>query len=203
MNLITIEELEAALGSDIESGEEAQVAHYISLISTYIKSYTGAKFSPEEVTDRFRSDYYGVVELPGPVSEISDVRYYYGQQAVWRWDGYNQIYDLRPEVAVDVTYTSGYSEIPADIKMVATEGAKRLYYSPAGQENGPLVRYRVGDVEEQYKAPFNIGIGAGIFNDLETYILDKYRITETTFRIGFTQHKEGPRFPESDTALSE
>lgn len=203
MDLIGIEDVEAALGDSLESGEETQVGYYISLVSAYIESYTNVKFAPEEVTARFKTDYYGTVDLPGPVSSVEDVHYYYGLQAEWRWDGYNQIYDLQPEVAVDVEFVAGYSTVPNDIKMVAIEAVKRLYFSPAGQENGPLLRYRVGDVEEMYKPAFNIGIGGGLFNDLETYILDKYKVTASTLRVGFTQHERGPIFPESDTALSE
>lgn len=204
MDLTTPENLEAAIGRTLTAEETPQAEYYISLVSQYIISYTDYEFGTEVIEGyKIKSDYYGVVVLPGPVQEVTDVRYYYGEQAVWQFDGDDQVYGLYPSITVLVDYTRGLGAVPAEIESVATEGAKRLFLSPGGQENGPLIRYKVGDVEEMYKAPFNIGIGGGVFNDLETLILDKYRTKASTFRVGFTQSQAPPVMPQSDTALFE
>lgn len=204
MDLTSIDALEAALGHELESGDEGQAQYYITLVSRYIEAYTRVKFEETTTTIHTKSDYYGVVELPGgPVVSVDEVLYFHGSEPPgWQWDGDDMIYGLEPKIAVDVTYTYGYDSIPEEIAAIATEGAKRLMLSPDGQEAGPLLRYKVGDVEEMYKPPFKIGIGGGLFNDLETMILDEYRVTATTWRIGFTQPTI-PQIPESESALFE
>lgn len=204
MELTSISNLESALGRDLTSDEEAVAPYYISLVSDYISAYTGLKFDLETVSLRLKSDYYGVVELPGgPVAGVVDVKYYYDSGvAEWEWDGDNQIFGLEPKVAVDVTYAVGYLEPPGDLQRVATQVVKRMLLSPNG-EPGSVFRQRVGDVEEMLTGNFG-GLGRGMFNDFERLVMDQYRQTATTWRTGYT-NPDIPKnnIPESDSALYE
>lgn len=205
MGLITIAQLEEALVEELNAEETAHGEYCIRVVSTYVRSYTGISFEPTTSTFRAKSDYYGIIELMGhPIHEILDVTYVHDGSAPWdwHWDGMNEIYGLSPRVAVDVTYEHGYVDVPEDITMLVTEASKRLFLLPDGQERGPLSKYRVGDVEEMYKPPWDTGIG-GLFNDLERLILDEYRTQMQTWRVGFAQTPHPPSIPESDDALFE
>lgn len=205
--------LEQALGRQIQEDETSTANYYIRQVSAYITNYTGLVFdtdedgSPGELrTDRYKSDYYGIIELHGgPVGSVSEVKMWanQGDHPTWQWDGLNQVYNLRPHETVDITYSIGYTVIPEDLKMVATEGVKRLFDSPSGQETGPLTKYRVGDVEETYRA-VDVGSLGGLFNDLEKMILDSYRVTMTTWRLGFAQQAVLDGLPaEGDNSIVE
>jgi len=203
-DLITVVDLEAALGRELTEDEEGKADYIVSLISSYIQTYTGLSFELQTTTIRMKSDYYGAVQLPGGnIQEILEVNYYYGAEAVYYWDGIDMIFGLEPAQAVDVRYSYGYTEVPDEIVKVATQAAKRLLLTPDGAEPGSLFKYRVGDVEEMYSGAFG-SLGRGMFNDLEKLILDQYRITATTMRTGFT-FPDVPinKFPESDSALFE
>lgn len=205
MELITVDDLEVALNEPIDASDETYAEYLIRLISTYIETYTGKTFTVQEDTVRLRSDFYGVIQLPGgPIIEVEDVTHFYGSTIEWQWDGNVTIFELPANTVVDITYTFGYSSVPDDIQMVCTEAVKKLWLSPNGQEDGPKIRRKVGDVEEMYQVGFNIGMGLGLFNDLETLILDDYRTRFRTMYQGFKQ-QEVPmdKIPSSDSALFE
>lgn len=189
MDFITTADVEAALGRELAEDEEERALFYIKMVSTYISKYTGVSFEQQEVTVSLKSDFYGVVELPGgPVTEVSSVEYYDGFNPLdWQWDGTDQIYNLSPKVGVRVTYTRGYATVPEDIEVIVQNAVVKLIESPTGQETGPLFQYEVGDVKETYKPPFSVGMLNGLFTDIDKLILDEYRITATSWRIGFTQ----------------
>ncbi len=206
MLLITVDDLEVALGETIDPSDEAQAEYFIRLISTYIETYTGKNFSIQSDTVRLRSDYYGIIELPGgPVVEVEAVKPFVGGSSVdYRWDGNVTIFNLTPNTVLDVTYTYGYEEVPEDIQMVCTEAVKKLWLSPDGQEEGPKIRRKVGDVEEMYQVGFNIGMAGGLFNDLEVLILDDYRTRFRTMHQGFAlPDVDMDKIPSSDSALYE
>lgn len=211
MALTTLELLEQALGREL-TGDEALTANYlIDLVSTYIETYTGIIVDDDESPGeqqslRVKSDYYGTVTLTGgPVASVDSVKMWasQGEHPCWQWDGLNQVYGLRGNETVDITYTVGYAVVPKDIQMVATQGVKRLFDSPSGQETGPVTKYRVGDVEESYRA-VDVGALGGLFNDLERTILEEYRTTETTWRLGWTQQPVLDGLPqEGDNSIVE
>lgn len=197
MELTTLASLEEALGRPITPEEETQAGYIIKLISQYVVSYTGVSFEvKEDFVLRVKSDYYGRVQLPGGmVHSVDSVQYV--QNPSWTltardftWDGMTEIFNLYPNAVVDVVYTFGFDEIPDEIALVATEAARRLFDSPAGAGEivGQLSRYKVGDIEEAFKGSQGLQeLAGGLFNDMDKLILDDYRVTETTYAVGFTQ----------------
>ncbi len=208
MDLIDTVDVEEALGRTLTTAETEQVPYYITLISNFIKTYTDVTFESVTETVKVKADYYGVVQLPAdPIASVSDVKLGNGGTLqMWSWDGGQEIYDLPAKAVVNITFTHGYDTVPEDIRSVAQQAVKRLLLAPEGQDSGPLMRYRVGDVEEEFRPPFGrFGLGAGTFNDLEKFILDNYRITTGTRRIGFAQPEAQGGFPppSTDDALFE
>lgn len=201
--MITIQELEEAIGQTLSGADLAQANYYIKLVTRYIKSYTGRVFDVQTSTELFKADYYGRVALEAPpVHQVDSVKYHHGGE-VWDWqfDGLEEVYGLKPRSVVQVTYTHGFESPPEDLKGVCTEAAKRLFLSPEGQDVGPLKRFAVGDISEEYNIP--PADLAGLFNDLDKIILDEYRVTETTWRGGFHQ-PDNNIFPKSnESALFE
>lgn len=197
VTLTTVELLEEALGKTLEGAELQAAEYYIKLISTYILSYTGLIFdddeSPGEVkTVRMKADYYGIIDLSGgAIESVESVKMWgsQGEHLSWHWDGLDQVFGLRAQEVVDITYTVGETAIPNDLQMVATEATKKLFDSPSGEPTGPATRYRVGDVEEGYRA-VDLGSLGGYFNDFEKLILNRYRPTVGTLHLGFAQQPD-------------
>lgn len=184
-DLITIGDLEDALGySAATPAEEARWEHYITAVSSFINSYVDVSF--EEIEDdevRLQADYYGLIYLGGdPISTVSSI-------SIWRtgaphptaeWNGLDEISGLQPLQVVDVVYTHGYSTVPEDIANVVVESVLGILQLGA---NGPLKSITVGDVTEAYA----VGVAkpnptAGV--TLAAYVLDSYRDTEYTIRLG-------------------
>jgi hypothetical protein len=216
--LITIEEAQEAIfggpsespGEELSNEDLAKVLYYIALVSQYIASYTGVAFSSVEHTSRLKADYYGRISLPHkPVAEIESVKNWRSsaEHPRWQWDGLDEIYGLHPTEVVEVTFTSGYSVVPEDIKFVAREAVKRLYLAPDGEGQdlpGRLTKFRVGDVDEGYpKSNRDDELGNGLFNDLDVMILNQYRDTMMTYAIGFSQADNLTAIPSSESALYE
>jgi hypothetical protein len=196
--------LEESLGRELTLEETPVAEYYIRLISAYIINYTGLEFDdpdespPGETSIRVKSDYYGIVSLGGgSVTDVSSVKMWgsQGEHPSWRWDGLNEVFGLRPNETVDITYIVGHSTVPSDLELVATEGVRRLFDSPTGDIDGPRTKYRVGDVEESYRA-VDISLLGGLFNDFEKMILDSYRTTMTTWHLGFAQQPEMFALPQ-------
>lgn len=189
MGLITVDDVEIAVGRPITGAEADQVQYYIDAWSAYIKVYTGTSFTlhTDEVV-RLQADYYGLIDFQfGPVTDVSDISTPDGQTLYYAaWDFLNTIYGLPPHKVVDVTMTYGYEEAPADIASVATQLVVQTMANPDG-----LTSYRVGDVTEGYGG-LKPG-GSPSFQSMVGVVLDSYRTTETTWRIGPRQFP-GPPF---------
>lgn len=206
MDLIDLFDIEEKLGRSLTSEEEPVVSSHITMISIFINSYTNITFGEvKQETVRFKADYYGRVIIPAnPVSEVSEVKYHHGGAvANWHWDGDQEVYGLHPKVVVDITFKHGYGVVPDDIREVAKSAVKRLFLAPEGQDSGPMTRYRVGDVEEEFRPPFG-RLGIGDFDDIEKYILDGYKTMYLTVYTGFAQPDITLNVPpDTDTAIFE
>lgn len=181
MGLITVDDVEIALGRDLVGAEAAQVDYYIDAWSGYIESYTGTFFT--EHTDeikRLQADYYGLIDFKfGPVTDVTSILSPTGSP-IWcaQWDYLNTIYGLYPNQVVDVTLTYGYADVPADIANFCTSAVVDTMDNPGG-----MTAHRVGDVTEDYSGNWSARPPIN-FQSMGTAVLDSYRITETTWRIG-------------------
>lgn len=180
MGLITIAELEAALGRDLDATQEAQAQALIDLFSAYATTYTGVTFTPvDDAVVRHQSDYRGVITLvPNPVREVGDTVSVLDPTLVLEvgFDGVNTLYNLNPHAWYDVTMSYGYETTPDDIKFYVTQSVIGAIANPTN-----LSQYRVGDVTETYstdpsaKTPMQQAVDA---------ILESYKTTEETWAIG-------------------
>jgi len=169
-DLITIDDLENALGREPTEYEEAEWQRYITLVSSYINESVDVSFTETTETVRLKADGFGQIKLKGPVTDIVSVKNFRtGNEDPWvDFDGIDTLFYLEPHQVVDVTYTHGYSTVPADIKDVCVNLVLNLL-----GENTPtnIIKYRVGDVEEQYST----SRVANLIDDYVNGVLDRYR----------------------------
>lgn len=187
--IITIPELELAIGRDLTTQEEARATYYISVISAFIASYCDL-VSFEEITDdvvRGQADYYGIIQLGGgPISEVTAVTSVDGTEVGgWTFDGLGMILGLNPFQTVDITYSHGSDEIPVDLKDIAVEAVSG---SLSAKVSGPVVRRTVGDVTYVFKEGNNLSI------QLSEHTLKQYRTHSYTMRLG-PAYERGFNYP--------
>lgn len=177
-SLLTITELSVALGREIDTEEEPQAQYLIDATSSYIESVTELSFSlVEDATERFMANYYGeLVITPGPVQDVSELTAVNYSTPVWYWDGMDTVYYLYPNQVVDITYSYGYTTIPADIKAVATEMVKAVIDSSSG---GSLKSKQIGDVQYAFQE-----MAVNNFQGLGSDTLDLYMPLARTERLG-------------------
>jgi len=186
--LITIADIENALGRGVEDEEEESGWQFIiDSLSAFINNFVDVSFEPyEDVTVRYKSDYYGQVKLIQPVTGISSIKNFRTQEEDFYidWDGIDTIFYGCPEQVVDVTYSFGYSEVPADVKLLMVAGV-------LGQinEQSPvnLRSFQVGDVVEQYRDDFM----TQLFGNMATVTLYKYTNHSYTINVAGSD-----RFPD-------
>lgn len=187
--LFTIADFEDATGIEIEPEDETKVQFIIDSISEYIINYTGYNFF--EVTDyeeKCQADYYGIVSLPKPVTDVTSVKDWRDLEEVsdWDWDGTSCIFNLQGHQTVVVTWSGGESDVPDDIFSVAIDMAKAALLPPGEQS---MVSYQVGDVSEKYFK----GRIASLIDDFQQNTLDSYRESEGTWRLGSHQFHIDPQ----------
>lgn len=196
-DLITIDDVEIALQRSLTTSEEARVEQLITQVSAYIEHRTGLAFASfTDVTYRFQADYTGTVDLvPGPANDVSAVtavvsNYYplYNGQG-WGYDGYNTVYNLYPNQAVDITYSGGLDDVPEDLKGVALDGVLRKFLAgPGGATSGAISKKMVGGVAYEY------AIDGASFSDDSQAILDSYASDESYGTL-YTGGREFPYPP--------
>lgn len=183
--LLEISDIETAIGrSATDPTEEAKWQFYIDAVSAYINGYVDVSF--EELTGdviRYQADYYGLIDLGGgPISTVNSVKEWRSQlETEWDWDGVGQIFNLCPNQTVDVDYDHGYTAVPDDVKFMATVvviGTLQLGIS------GIITSYTVGDVTEVYADTTGDNASA----TLESSVLNRYKNTNTTLRLGSGWH---------------
>lgn len=145
--LITLDELEKALGGPVDNQDQAQ--YTIDMISSFVNSKVSVSFEKHEnETFRSRSDAHGTIRLVGPVDEVAGVTRPNSACTVnFRFDDLDLLYNLQGNTAYDVTATWGYDEVPDDIKFFVTEACKTAINNP-----NSALSFRVGDVTETFIA---------------------------------------------------
>ena len=189
VELADIEDIETAIGRSAEdSAEEARWLHYIRTISSFICGYCDDSFEYlENDVVRYRADYYGVIVLGGgPVSDVTEVsNWRTGAPIEAPWDGF-EIYDLMPLQTVDVTYNHGYTEVPDDIRGIVVDTVIGIVGLGA---TGPLKTLTVGDITEAYATARGVGVS------LQETVLDRYRITAKSMRLGGRPYSDDSALP--------
>lgn len=190
VSLITVEDIEVALGRSAANGaEEAQWQQKIDHISAFIDGYVDVSF--EVKTDhviRAQADYYGVIDLGGdPVSTVSSVVHVgdYTAASVPLWDGLHTIYGCEPLEVVEITYTHGYASVPEEIKGVCLDGVLAVLGLGEQGTSGPIRQVTVGDVTESYAFTRDTFDGATMVTVvLSGDVLKRYCKQAGTYRVG-------------------
>lgn len=153
-DLFSVEELASYLQHEVDNAS-AELAR--EMATGLIESYTRRSFTDQtEVTEVLRI-VAGKVHLPRrPVATVDTVRLVDGDHrypTTFTWDGLHtlragdesQILNLpefdAPLDTVEVTYTQGYDEVPADVKAVALALAGRSYSNPRGLRSETIGAY--------------------------------------------------------------
>lgn len=175
--LTTIGDVELSTGKTIT--DEDRATYLINVISAYIASYCDLlSFAEvEDDTVRLQADYYGIIELGGgPISVVTSVTTVDGTEvAGYTFDGARMITGLGPFQTVDIVYTHGEDEVPADIQGLAADAVGSVVHL---NSTGPLKVRTVGDVTYGYYQ------GGVVVSVLSEAVLDRYRKTEYTWRLG-------------------
>lgn len=191
MGLVTIAEIEAALGSDIETADEPRVQWYIDVVSEFVETYTDQSFTAVTgETQICESDRRGCIEFPS-LNAVTKVEfrdpwlgtYTETTSGNYAFDGINTIYALDPYATYRVTVSYGWTTVPTDIKGVIVQ----LVLAGTGLapgSSGGLAAYRVGDVEETYGVTAAENGGPIVtMASLQRDVLDAYRLTTRTWRM--------------------
>lgn len=169
-----------------DTDEEAQWQLYIDTISAFINGYIDVSFEAlDGDVRRYRADYYGEVYLGGdPISAVNSVKGWRTQEETsWDWDGIDTIFGLCAGETVDVDFDHGYSEVPDDIRFLAGQAVVgAIGLSPSV---GTITTLTVGDITEVYDTGASDGATVVI---LSRAILDRYRITYGTWKLGANPH---------------
>lgn len=197
-NLATLPELQARLTTLITADQEERAYALLADVSAAVRAYTGQEI--EESTDsnkrlRVRN---GVVRLPQrPVTAVASITDEDGNTVGYTWDGLDRLrvdsrpidgfernYSLTFPYRVDtvlVTYTHGFSTIPADIVAVVCQIAARAIGSPA-TESG-ITQEALG----AYSYSRGGAAGAGPFGLLadERAVLDRYRTPIGNIQVAY------------------
>lgn len=171
MDLITLEELENALGvTPADDLEEANWIRSIKTVSNFIISYCDTGFELI-LSDSFRTkaSWRGEIHLPkGPTHKIRsvvDFRFPEGNDLYIDWDGMDTLFNASPNQVVLITYDHGLDGAPDDVKDLCYEGCDTILNGPES-----LKSFQVGDVNEVYTQSFM----TNIFGGLATQILSQY-----------------------------
>lgn len=171
--LASADDLAGRLGRTLTAAETDQVELLLADASAAVRTYTGQQFTQVEITSRIRAR-GGVVRLPQrPVSVVASVADPDGNDLDYTWYAGDRVILSSPWAAtwVDVTYTPGYEETPADIVAVVCQIAGRAFGRPADQTG--LSSETIG--QYSYSVGGAAAAGAVGMLDDERAVLDRYR----------------------------
>lgn len=184
--MITIAQVEALLGYDLETSDLPRVQSYIDLVTSFLERETGIHLGVREGTVLVvRADGKGIVEIPdiveiGSVESLdpSPVPSVLTSGTDYIFDGLDSIYNLEPYGVYRITLDHGWEVIPSDLKNIAL----MLVLAGTGLDTSSvegLVAERVGDVEESYGVRPDKSV---TLSTLMTSTLQSYVQSPTTFR---------------------
>lgn len=191
--LATLDDLQTRLGRSLDGDDAVRALAILDDASAAVRSYTGQTFTEATTTARFQPR-NGAIRLPQrPVTAVSAVENVNGDPVSFTWDhgvlvnlggyGFLNSFEVEPfrnrRPYLDVTYTHGYEEIPADIIAVVCQIAGRAYgrqLEDTGLQSESIAGYS-----------YSLGVaaaagGLGMLND-ERAVLDRYRVVGGTARI--------------------
>jgi hypothetical protein len=194
-DLATVADLEARLGRELTASELARAEALLSSASARVRSYTGQQFTQDTTTARVRVN-NGRITLPQrPVQTVETIADMDGNAVPFTWYagasivlGTNSYPPIHPIEAawyarfrewVDVTYTHGYADIPADVVEVVCQIVLRTLGSD------PAASGMVQESVEGYSYSMGAAGAAGavgMLND-EKAALDVYRRKGGTIRV--------------------
>lgn len=191
MGLITITDIEAALGVDVSSDEEPRIQWYIDAVSSFIVDYTSQDFLPHVAEALVcQADGGGVIEFQD-LTSVSKVELYDQWQKLYsevvagdyRFDGISKILFLAPGETYRVTATYGFTVVPPSIKAIATQ----LVLAGTGLDRmaaGGLKSFRIGDEEVVYGVTLSdTGSPQVTLSGLQRNSLDSYSPGSHTWRL--------------------
>lgn len=182
MALITPADIAKAMGTQFATGStaESQAQFFCDQIEAYITDRVGELFSVQTVTEKLQADYDGIIQLSkGPVNSIASVKKTDGATRVgWSFDEIDEIDGLEAHEVVVVTYSAGHSSPPGVLKFVAASAATRQMVNPNG-----IRQETVGAMSQTFAAGDGAS-GTVYFTSTEELILNKYKMTMTTWHTG-------------------
>jgi hypothetical protein len=181
MSLATIADVEARIGRELTTGEEAQATAWLADASAMFVQRAVQKFEVSESTVRlFPRD--GVVRLvQRPVIDISSVTDIDGVEIDYTYDGFQSIYELGTYSPVIVTYEHGSDNIPDDVVAVVAGMVVRTLLIPADAAAG-IQQQSVGPFSQSY-ASWAVGRQV-LMSPSDIEVANYYR--EKTFRSAST-----------------
>lgn len=183
-DLATHADLSARLGRSLSADEQARATVLLGDASAAVRAYTGQEFDQSVTTDRLRVR-SGHVRLPQrPITAVASVDDVNGNEVSFTWDQGDRVeittsvlndWEIVPRTSpltyVDVTYTHGYSSVPADIVAVVCQVAGRAF--GRNPEQSGVTQVAVGDASQTFGSVSASG-GVGMLPD-ERAVLDRYR----------------------------
>lgn len=195
-SLAELSDVEDRLGRDLDPGESRRAAALLADASTVVRNYCRREFTQGSTTARYRPT-GRKVNLPNrPVLGIVSVASVqsFGTTIIttpltfWSWAGGHELYigdqtlvingptldfDDR-DVWVEVTYTHGFAETPADVISVVANLVVRNLTVPSG---GLVDMETVGPYTTRYSGFTSIGpLGLG---EADRVLLNRYRSSAT------------------------
>lgn len=191
MGIVSLLEVERAIGQCFDPSESKRVEYYIDYISALVEDYTGKSFTQKtDVILTAQSDAYGYIVMGcTPLLTISSVVYSVdavpvvgvGEVPNWMFDGLDTIFNLCANLTVNITCSFGYVTAPLPVKGYVIEAVKYVINNPSG-----LASFRVGDVTQTYVG----ASGEATFTSLSNDALQPYMTNEATMRLAQTHYKQ-------------
>lgn len=192
-SLATVADLEGRLGRTFTVAESARATLLLADASAAVRAYTGQQFTAATSTVRLAVR-NGAVRLPQrPVSDVDTVVDTDANDVTFTWHAGDVVHvtaDVPDSWAweprtsglshVDVTYTHGYDEIPAEVVAVVCQIAGRAFGRPADQAG--VTQESIDDYSYAVGAATAAG-GVGMLRD-EKAALDRYRRVVGTAWVG-------------------
>lgn len=175
MALASVADYETFTGRTVAPEEMARVQMLLDGASARIVAYVGRDFALASHTERLRVSGGRIALSSGPVSAVDSVTTEAGAALDWTWTS-GRMVDVETSYGycgiVEVTYTAGYAEVPADVIAVVCQMAARAFgtapeQTGLSQESIMSYSYSVGGAA----ASGSVGMLAGEMATLNHYRL--------------------------------
>jgi hypothetical protein len=196
--LATEHDVEERLGRSLTTSESERLGALLDDVTAAMQNYTGRTFASQThvLRTRVRSRYSGIRLPQRPVTAVTTVKAinYDGTLgatlAGWRFDGIDTLYVAGPgtvinattwarPAAVEIAYTAGYAESPADLVGIVCAVALRAL------GRAPLEGGLTSETIDGYSYSVGSTGAAGPFGFLpdERAVLDTYRLSAGSIQL--------------------